>query len=114
MATIPGVTHAGIINSMNASTNVSVVEHPPLPPELQRPTQMNQVSPDYFAAMGIPLRAGRTFTDRDVKAAPRVVVIDDSLARREFPNESPTASTSASEQLVGDRRCCGARYWGLC
>jgi len=112
---IQGVTRAGIINSMNASTTVSVVEHPPVPPEQQRPTQMNQVSPDYFATMGIPLRAGRAFNDRDVKAAPRVVIIDESLARREFPGESPIGKHLSfwnnSWEIVGVVG--GARYWEL-
>jgi hypothetical protein len=43
---------------------------------------MNQVSADYFKAMGIPLRAGRVFDERDVKGATKVIVIDESLARQ--------------------------------
>src|SRR2546427_9318304 len=34
------------INTLNASTYISVVEHPPVPPEQQPLAQMNQVSPD--------------------------------------------------------------------
>ncbi|MGH9881210.1 MAG: ABC transporter permease, partial [Pyrinomonadaceae bacterium] len=57
ISTIPGVSHAGIINSLNSSSPIAVAEHPPVPPEQQQQAQTNQVSADYFGAMGIPLRA---------------------------------------------------------
>jgi putative ABC transport system permease protein len=47
------------------------------------------VSPDYFAALGIPLVRGRWFTDRDREGQPKVVVINESAARRFFPGEDP-------------------------
>ena len=82
---IPGVRDAGIINSLNASFPFSIDEHPPLPPEQQPSAQINQVSADYFRAMGIPLRAGRFFNDRDVKGAQPVVIIDETLRSTLFP-----------------------------
>lgn len=50
--------------------------------------QQRVTIPGYFAAMGIPLRAGRDFTDDDRMGAPLVAIVSSSLARREFPNES--------------------------
>ncbi len=44
---------------------------------------------DYMAAMGIPLRAGRTFTAQDTSEAPRVAVVNDVFARRAWPGKSP-------------------------
>ena len=38
---------------------------------------------------GIPLRTGRLFNERDGQGAPSVIIIDESLARREFPGENP-------------------------
>ena len=89
ISAIPGVTHAGIINSLNASFTFSVDEHPPLPPDQERYAGINQVSADYFKAMEIPLREGRFFNDRDVKGAQPVVIIDEALAQHDFPGEDP-------------------------
>lgn len=47
------------------------------------------VAPNYFATMGIPLVAGRGFTDRDDKRAPEVIIINEAAARQFFPNENP-------------------------
>jgi len=45
------------------------------------------VDGDYFAAMGIPFLAGRAFTRADDERAPRVVVVNDALARALWPGE---------------------------
>ena len=45
------------------------------------------VSPGYFAALGIPLRAGRYFTDQDRIGGDPVVMIDENLARQYWPNQ---------------------------
>jgi putative ABC transport system permease protein len=115
VVTIPGVRSAAIINSLNASTNFSVEEHPPVAPEQQPMAQMNQVSGEYFKTMGIPLRAGRSFNELDVKSAPAVVIIDESLAHREFPGENPIGKHlrfwKATWEIVGVVG--GARYWDL-
>jgi CRP-like cAMP-binding protein len=46
-------------------------------------------TPGYFPAMGVPVRGGRTFVDADRADAPRVAVINETLARRLWPGESP-------------------------
>ena len=47
----------------------------------------NVVGGDYFEAMGIPLLAGRLFTDRDDAAAPRVVVVNDAFVTAHWPGQ---------------------------
>jgi putative ABC transport system permease protein len=47
------------------------------------------VSPDYFKTMGIPLVRGREFTELDTHASMPVVVISETLARQQFPNQDP-------------------------
>jgi len=89
LATIPGVESAGLKNNWDHGYRIAIEEGPHVPEE-QRPwVGRNQVSADYFRAMGIRLRAGRFFSDRDVKGAHPVVIIDETLQRRYFPNENP-------------------------
>jgi ABC-type antimicrobial peptide transport system permease subunit len=51
--------------------------------------------------MGIPLRRGRHLTDRDVPGAPRVIVINEALAARYFPNEDPIGRETNRGTIVG-------------
>ena len=44
------------------------------------------VSPGFFSALGVPIIAGRDFTDADRAGTDRVVIVSESLARRMFPN----------------------------
>jgi putative ABC transport system permease protein len=46
------------------------------------------INPDYFRALGTPLRAGREFTERDDDKAAKTVIVNEHLARTWFPNES--------------------------
>ena len=43
----------------------------------------------YFATLGIPLKAGRDFDDRDTEDGARVLIVSESFARRFFPGEDP-------------------------
>ena len=112
---------AGTINSLNAGFSFSIDEHPPLPPEQKPGASINQVSADYFRTIGIPLRAGRFFTDRDVKGAQPVVIIDETLAQRYFPGEDPIGKHINGEFSRGagntSREIVGvvgeAKYWTL-
>ncbi|MGH9838506.1 MAG: ABC transporter permease [Blastocatellia bacterium] len=47
------------------------------------------ISNGYLRAMGIPLVQGRSFDERDVKGAPEVVLVNEALAARFWPNEDP-------------------------
>jgi putative ABC transport system permease protein len=60
----------------------------------ERPVgQWSGITPGYFATMGIPLVAGRRFTERDDEEAPLAVIVSQSLARRVWPDESPIGRT---------------------
>jgi putative ABC transport system permease protein len=50
---------------------------------------LRSVSPDYFRALTIPLIAGRAFTAADADGAPRVVIVNEVVARRLFPGADP-------------------------
>jgi putative ABC transport system permease protein len=105
VSAIPGVQRASVINSGLSYWGFTIEEHPPIPKERQPHAAHNQVSGDYFRVMGIPLRAGRYFNDRDVKGAPLVAIIDETLQRRHFPDENPIGKhvffQNASREIVG-------------
>jgi putative ABC transport system permease protein len=46
-------------------------------------------SPGYFEALGIPLRRGRTFTDADGRQNPPVAIVNDVMARQQWPDDDP-------------------------
>jgi putative ABC transport system permease protein len=55
----------------------------------------NCVSPDLFHTMGIPMVKGRPFDNEDVKEARKVIIINETLARRNFPGEDPIGKRMA-------------------
>jgi putative ABC transport system permease protein len=97
---LPGVKSAGVTTILPLGVGSGLVkffsvEGHPAPPSLnQAPTVgFTLVSPDYFNTIGITVRRGRGFTPSDRAAAQPVVVINESLARRSFPNEDPLGKT---------------------
>jgi putative ABC transport system permease protein len=61
-----------------------------LPDAANRPTAFyNAVSPDYFRTMEIPVLSGRPFLASDDQKAQKVIIINQTLARRYFPGEDP-------------------------
>ena len=92
---LPGIQSASFAEILPLSQDdmdmgtVVIKEAPPLPPDQHLSANFRDVSPNYFRTMAIPLIQGRTFADQDNLSNPRVVIIDESLARRFFPNESP-------------------------
>jgi predicted permease len=68
--------------------------------------QFRVVDVGYFHAMGIPLRRGRTFSETDTRETTSVIVISESLARRQFPDRDPlreqiVLGTTAPRQVIG-------------
>jgi putative ABC transport system permease protein len=67
-----------------------IVDGRPRPAANETPQAQHQsVDEEYFRAIGVPLLKGRFFDVRDTADAPAVVVINEALARREWPNEDP-------------------------
>jgi putative ABC transport system permease protein len=90
----PGVQAAGAISWLPLTTgggsNALFVDGQPLPgPGEEAYVFYRLITPHYFSAMGIPLIAGRVFDHRDSGASSRVVVVNRTLARRYWPDQSP-------------------------
>jgi len=66
------------------------------------------VSPAYFDTLHIRVTSGRALQDTDVAGAPPVAVINETLAKRDFPNESPIGQRILVEQIVPGQTALGA------
>jgi len=67
-----------------------VTEDKPSPPPNETPDGNYQIiGSDYFRAMGIPLRQGRFFATQDTQQSTRVVIVNEELARRQWPGQNP-------------------------
>ena len=58
-------------------------------PKEQTYAEYNEVSPDYFATLGIPLVSGREFTSKDDEKAPRVAIVNQTMVARYWRGRSP-------------------------
>jgi putative ABC transport system permease protein len=94
MKALPGVRVAGIARNLPLSgVDVSLnftVENRPVEASADQPrAKYRTASADYFTAMGIPLVRGRTFDRTDGEKTAGVALINNTLARRLWPNEDP-------------------------
>jgi putative ABC transport system permease protein len=96
---IPGVRAAGAINMLPLVTfgfngGFRIDGQPPFPDDGRAPiVEFRMVTPGYFEAAGVPLKAGRLFTDRDTAASPPMVIINETMAKRFWANASPVGSS---------------------
>lgn len=94
-ASLPGVRAVGGVSALPLTGMVEYngfeIEGRPEPGEGEEGPSATYavVAGDYFGAMEIPLRQGRVFTPADREDAPLVVVINEAMARRYWPGESP-------------------------
>ena len=92
LETVPGVESAALSSSLPLGFNLVfpfTVEGRAASPADATQAAYSSVSPNYFRTMGIPVRAGREFTEQDKKDAPNVAIINETMARRFFAGEDP-------------------------
>src|SRR5437667_4998621 len=124
IAALPGVRAAGFstilpLAGTNSDSSFAIEGRPsdknnPSPDEERR-----EVSPDYFRALGTPLIRGRLFTDADNADAPLVIIVNQTFAKKFWPNEDALGKRivmgGMSDDpkwitivgIVGDRRAFG-------
>lgn len=90
--TIPGVQSASFAFfafSGGGWSDQVLFQGIPRTPANGEPVSLNITGNGFFSAMGIPLIEGRTFSARDQQHSPKVAVINQTMARRFFPDSSP-------------------------
>ncbi len=89
---VPGVKAVAVVNNLPLSgANTTVVHERPDGTPVY--TAARTISPQYFTAMGIPLIAGRFFTESDQAGSPPVLIVNQRYAREMFPNRDAVGQT---------------------
>jgi predicted permease len=86
----PGVESAGIIDDLftgNPREQVLTVERDEGTVSERLRLARDEVSEDFFRTLGTPLRRGRFFSNGDQPEAPRVAIVNDTMARRSWPGQ---------------------------
>jgi putative ABC transport system permease protein len=98
------------LSGINSRTDFDILDRPAPTRTAQPGAQTRWVSPAYLEVAGIPVREGRGFTTDDDAAHPRVVLVDEALARTFWPGTSPigamlhvsfTAEPAADYRVIG-------------
>ena len=106
---IAGIERAGLADVLplgqQNDREYFTIENRPLPPGQALVADFRRVSPGYLETMGIALLQGRMITDRDVRDAPPVILIDETLAKQYWPHDNPLGRHmrlwGKSRQVVG-------------
>ena len=114
LRTAPGVTRAGMVSALPLSGSLAISGYwiegkTPRGDNSQVPTANSYlIAGDYLEAMEIPVKAGRRFAATDRADAPSVAIVNETLARQQFPGESPLGKriqlgdeTSPHIEIVG-------------
>lgn len=90
LESLPSVKHAGVTsNLLGGWQSTYYVEGAPIPsPGTEIFAEYSEVSAHLFQAMGIPLQAGRSFSEADTHPGRPTVVVDERFARKWWPNEN--------------------------
>jgi len=91
---LPGVVRVGIgspmpLRSSDVRFDLKVEGRATAPGEALPRAEFRTANPDFFSAAGIPVVRGRPFAATDERGGPRVVIINQTLAARLFPNLDP-------------------------
>ena len=92
---LPTVRSAGIVNflplygGLGSNTGFKILGQPEPPPGQEPSTDVRVADSGYFGSLGIPLLRGRNFSDSEQREAKHVILINEALARKHFPNQDP-------------------------
>jgi putative ABC transport system permease protein len=87
LGVLPGVRDVALMESKPRFFQIA--DKPPVDHANRQPCDFRMVTPSYFRTLGERLIKGRLLNDRDVKGAPPVTLINETMARKYFPDEDP-------------------------
>jgi putative ABC transport system permease protein len=101
---LPGVTAAGFVNAIPGQgywgdRTFTIAEHPPLPLGKGAFALIRWTDPNYFEAIGIPIRRGRTFNPSLRLDRADEILVSQSFADRFLPGEEPLGKNVRSDDL---------------
>ncbi|MEJ7576826.1 MAG: ABC transporter permease [Pyrinomonadaceae bacterium] len=107
ISALPGVEAAGALFPLPMSGNVAqgdfeIEGNAPVGVAEKPNANFRMITPDLLRAMGIPLVKGRTFSERDSSDAPKVLLINETLARRFFAGADPIGKRLKFSTLSGE------------
>ncbi|MEN3368361.1 MAG: hypothetical protein V7609_504 [Verrucomicrobiota bacterium] len=105
IAALPSVTAAAIgvnvpFDDSEWDSSFHITGTPPHQRGQEPSAEMNYISPDYFRTLGMPVLRGRAFGPEDGLNKPGAVIIDESLAKRYFPNQDPIGKQLDNNQTL--------------
>jgi len=109
---VPGIRKGAITSALPLEGGgfgmpYAIADRPPADRMNRRRAFFKIVSPSYFAALDIKLRAGRVLSDSDTAGAPPVAVINETMATREFGDENPIGRRILAPRLVPGKTALG-------
>jgi len=102
---VPGVRVAtfsenGLFSGTESGAGIENVEGFTPSSDRDRATRYDQIGPQYFTDLGIPILLGRDISERDLPGAPRVTVINDTMAKFYFKGVSPVGKHFTADKVV--------------
>ncbi|HEY6231828.1 MAG TPA: ABC transporter permease, partial [Pyrinomonadaceae bacterium] len=118
---VPGVQSASLVRGLpfsgnGGTTSIVLPDREPPPKGMEPEVMFNTAMPNYFETIGIPLLKGRVFGNEDQANTPTVVVINQTMARRFWPDQDAVGkqikmasdgTTATVIGVVGDAK----QYW---
>jgi predicted permease len=93
--TLPSVSSAGVTSSLpltgynSLMAGIEIEGRAPQPPGADPVIAVMAISADYLRTMGIPVIKGRAFSDADAAGSPKVVLVNETMARHFWPDRDP-------------------------
>jgi predicted permease len=110
MKVLPGVEAAALVdwfpmieNRANSGAQITISGDSALHPGERAGAMYSVISADYFQVMQIPLLRGRRFTEQDQESSPWVVIINEAMARKFWPNSDPIGQVIKMETAPGEQ-----------